>query len=79
MAMPIGMSDLRGIPPDKRLSVTYHHDANQHPNDITNECINSNSGLQYNEKKLLYHFELSDNSVVITNHPSLQELSSHLN
>ena len=30
-------------------------------------------------KKLLYQFELSDNSVVITNHPNLQELSSNLN
>ena len=78
MAMPIGMSDLRGIPPDKRLNLTYRYADPQQTNIITNKYVPRSSDLHHNENDSLNRFELSGNFVVITNHSNLKELYSNL-
>ena len=74
MTMPIGMNDLRGIPPDKHTHTINHHhehkqiDKSDHKRET--DIMNKLHGIC----NPMNRFELLNGSIVFTNHSSLQEL-----
>ena len=78
MTMPIGMSDLRGIPPDKRSYwMSKYRDMN-HFEIVNTQCCNQFMNLQHDVRQSMKWYELSDGSFVLTNHSSLKALYSKL-
>ena len=76
--MPVGMTDLRGIPPDKRVPMPSYG-GNQLQKHLCFERCTLN--LECNPlitNKTLHCFELSNGTVVLTNYPTLHELHSNL-